>query len=170
MPSISTKQFGVVQFAEEDVFDFPNGLPGFEAEHLFLCIERPALRPVVFLQSIAQTSLCFITLPARSVDPAYELEVAAEERTVLGLATAATPVWDQSLACLAIVCLPSDGVPTANLLGPVVLSRQTRKGVQAVRDDCRYSALTPLQPSAKERNNAELSPVREAPAERLAEV
>lgn len=150
MPSISTKQFGIVQFAEEDVFEFPNGLPGFEAEHRFLCIERPALRPVVFLQSIAQTDLCFITLPARSVDPGYELEVAAEERTVLGFATAETPVWDQSLACLAIVCLPSEGIPTANLLGPVVLSRQTRKGVQAVRDDCRYSALTPLQSSAKE--------------------
>ena len=170
MPSISTKQFGIVQFAEEDVFDFPNGLPGFEAEHRFLCIERPALRPVVFLQSIVQTNLCFITLPARSVDPGYELEVAAEERTILGFATTETPVWDQSLACLAIVCLPSDGVPTANLLGPVVLSRQTRKGVQAVRDDRRYSALTPLQASAKEQNTAELFPVREAQAERLAEV
>jgi flagellar assembly factor FliW len=69
MPSISTKQFGIVQFEEEDIFDFPNGLPGFEAEHRFLCIERPALRPVVFLQSIAKEELCFITLPARSVDP-----------------------------------------------------------------------------------------------------
>jgi flagellar assembly factor FliW len=170
MPSISTKQFGVVQFAEEDVFEFPNGLPGFEAEHRFLCIERPALRPVVFLQSIVQTDLCFITLPARSVDPAYELEVAAEERTVLGLASAQAAIWDQSLACLAIVCLPSEGAPTANLLGPVVLSRETRKGVQAVRDDCRYSALTPLQPATTEQNSAGVSPVTESRADSLAEV
>jgi len=170
MPSISTKQFGIVQFAEEDIFEFPNGLPGFEAEHRFLCIERPALRPVVFLQSTVHADLCFITLPARSVDPGYELEVAAEERTVLGLAEAEAPIWDHSLACLAIVCLPSEGAPTANLLGPVVLSRETRKGVQAVRDDCRYSALTPLQPAASERNAAELSPVGKSHAERLAEV
>ncbi len=170
MPSISTKQFGIVQFAEEDIFEFPNGLPGFEAEHRFLCIERPALRPVVFLQSIVQSDLCFITLPARSIDPGYELEVAAEERTVLGLAAASAPVWDQSLACLAIVCLPSDGTPTANLLGPVVLSRETRRGVQAVRDDRRYSALTPLQLAASEPNASELSPVSESHAGRLAEV
>ena len=170
MPSISTKQFGIVQFVEEDVFDFPNGLPGFEAEHRFLCIERPALRPVVFLQSIVQTNLCFITLPARSVDPGYELEVAAEERTILGFATTETSVWNQSLACLAIVCLPSDGVPTANLLGPVVLSRETRKGVQAVRDDRRYSALTPLQSVASEQNPAAPSTVEKSQADRLAEV
>jgi flagellar assembly factor FliW len=170
MPSISTKQFGIVQFAEEDVFEFPNGLPGFESEQRFLCIERPALRPVVFLQSIAQTDLCFITLPARSVDPGYELEVAAEERKVLGLAAAEAPVWDQSLACLAIVCLPSDGSATANLLGPVVLSRETHKGVQAVRDDRRYSALTPLQSAATEQNPAAPSSVEKSQADRLAEV
>lgn len=170
MPSISTKQFGIVQFAEEDIFDFPYGLPGFEAEHRFLCIERPALRPVVFLQSIERTDLCFITLPARSVDPGYELEVASEERTVLGLATAEPAVWEQSLACLAIVCLPADGTPTANLLGPVVLSRETRKGVQAVRDDCRYSAMTPLHTNTTEQNTLASSPVVKDRAERLAEV
>ncbi|MBI2688809.1 MAG: flagellar assembly protein FliW [Acidobacteria bacterium] len=170
MPSISTKQFGIVQFAEEDVFEFPNGLPGFEGERRFLCIERPALRPVVFLQSIEHAELCFITLPARSVDPRYELEVAPEERTILGLATGETSFWDQSLACLAIVCLPSEGTPTANLLGPVVLSRETRKGVQAVRDDCRYSALTPLQPSATEENVADPSAVSKDRSDRLAEV
>lgn len=170
MPSISTKQFGVVHFADEDIFEFPNGLPGFESEQRFLCIERPALRPVVFLQSIVQTDLCFITLPARSVDPGYQLEVAAEERKVLGLATPESPIWDQSLACLAIVCLPSEGSPTANLLGPVVLSRETRKGVQAVRDDRRYSALTPLQPAASEHGQVEPSPVEKSQADRLAEV
>ena len=170
MPSIRTKQFGDVQFEEEDIFDFPNGLPGFEAEHRFLCIERPALRPVVFLQSVEQTDLCFITLPARSVDPSYQLEVAPEERTVLGLATGEAPVWQQSLACLAIICLPTDGAPTANLLGPVVLSRETRKGVQSVRDDRRYSAMTPIQPNATEQNDQNPSSVAEGQVDRLAEV
>lgn len=170
MPSISTKQFGIVQYAEEDIFDFPNGLPGFEAERRFLCIERPALRPVVFLQSLEQSELCFITLPARSVDPGYELDVPPDERKMLGLAGGSPSVWEQSLACLAIVCLPSDGAPTANLLGPVVLSRETRKGVQAVRDDCRYSAMTPVQPPITQQNAAVPSPVLDGKADRLAEV
>ena len=149
MPTISTRQFGNVEFAEEDIFEFPNGLPGFEEEHRFLCVERPALRPVVFLQSVDSPDLCFITIPAQTIDPHYEVVIADEERTILGASEEEdeASAWDQSLACLAIVCLPEEGAPTANLLGPVVLSRETRKGVQAVRDDSRYSALTPLQPA-----------------------
>lgn len=170
MPSISTKQFGIIEFGDEDIFEFPSGLPGFEAEHRFLCIERPALRPVVFLQSIAKEDLCFITLPASSVDPGYQLEVGPEERTLLGLESPEAALLDQSLACLAIVCLPAEGAPTANLLGPVVLSRETRRGVQAVRDDCRYSALTPLQSGPTEQNAVDPSPVLRGNADRLAEV
>lgn len=145
MQSIPTKHFGDVEFSDEDVFEFPQGLPGFEAEKRFLCIERPALRPVVFLQSLSNPDLCFVTLPARSVDPGYELMVGPEERKLLGATSGEAALWEQSIACLAIVCLPEVGTPTANLLGPVVLSRETRIGVQAVRDDSRYSALTPLQ-------------------------
>lgn len=169
MPTIHTKQFGIMEFAEDDVFEFPNGLPGFEAERRFLCIERPAFRPVVFLQSVERTELCFITLPARSVDPGYQLDVAPEEREVLGLATAEVPTWEQSLACLAIVCLPQGGTPTANLLGPVVLSRQTHKGVQSVRDDRRYSAMTPLE-NATAPNAADAAVIAISDADRLAEV
>jgi flagellar assembly factor FliW len=154
MRSIPTKNFGDVEFSEEDVFEFPQGLPGFEAEKRFLCIERPALRPVVFLQSLSNPELCFVTLPARSVDPGYELMVGPEERKLLGAAPGETTSWEQSIACLAIVCLPDEGAPTANLLGPVVLSRETRKGVQAVRDDSRYSAITPLQAAVAEQQES----------------
>lgn len=170
MPSISTKQFGIIEYGDADIFEFPGGLPGFEAEHRFLCIERPALRPVVFLQSIASEDLCFITLPARSVDPGYQLEVGPEERTLLGLDSPQAAAIDQSLACLAIVCLPPEGTPTANLLGPVVLSRETRKGVQAVRDDCRYSAKTPVQPNPTDQNVQAPSLVSKDRTDRLAEV
>jgi flagellar assembly factor FliW len=169
MPSIDTKQFGTLHFTEDDVFEFPNGLPGFDAARRFLCIERPAYRPIVFLQSVEDAGLCFITLPARAVDPAYQLEVAPEERTILGLASAMAPEWEQSLACLAIVCLPPDGAPTANLLGPVVLSRETHKGIQSVRDDRRYSALTPLE-SAFAPDSSDPAVNAEPAAQRLAEV
>jgi flagellar assembly factor FliW len=155
MPTIRTKQFGTIDYTETDVFEFPAGLPGFESETRFLCIERPALRPIVFLQSVTSPELCFITLPASSVDPAYQVEIANEDLTVLGVA----PEYaETSLSCLAIVCLNSEGPPTANLLGPVILSRQTRKGIQAVRDDRRYSALTPVGKDA----NASPSPATDA--------
>jgi flagellar assembly factor FliW len=144
MPTILTRQFGPVEIDEGNVFEFPVGIPGFENERQFVCIEKPALRPLIFLQSTLNSDLCFITIPARSVEPGYELDLPPDELRVLGVEG---PGESQAsdLACLAIVCLAESGEATANLLGPVVLSRETRKGVQAVRDDRRYSALTPLQ-------------------------
>ena len=76
MPTIRTKQFGSIDYDDADIFEFPAGLPGFEAEQRFLCIERPALRPVAFLQSVTNPELCFITLPARSVKVAVIVAVA----------------------------------------------------------------------------------------------
>jgi flagellar assembly factor FliW len=150
MPSIISRQFGSIEYSEQDVFDFPTGLPGFESRRHFLCLERPALRPVVFLQSLEDPELCFVTIPATAVDPQYQLAISTDDLEVLGTATELQQNAVSSLACLAIVCLPTDGAPTANLLGPVVLSRETRRGVQAVRGDRRYSALTPIHAAQEE--------------------
>lgn len=170
MPSTNTKQFGLVHFSEEDVFEFPDGIPGFESERSFIYVERPALRPVVFLQSVVNPDLCFITLPAVSIDPAYQLQIAPEELNILGLASGEAASNESSLACLAIVCLPREGQPTANLLGPVVLSRTTKKGLQSVRDDCRYSATTPIAATPAPPASNELTGDVQSPANRLAEV
>lgn len=145
MATIETQQFGSLQFSDDAIFDFPEGLPGFEQAHRFVCIERPGLNPITFLQCADDPGICFITLPAKSVEPGYELDLARDDLRVLGVAEI-----QESLACLAIVCMPQDAAPTANLLGPVVLSRETMRGVQAIREDSRYSAVHPLRGSRQE--------------------
>jgi flagellar assembly factor FliW len=145
MATIETQQFGTLQYNDDAIFEFPEGIPGFEQAHQFVCIERPGLRPISFLQSVDDPGVCFITLPAQAVDPEYELNLANEDLRVLGLAQ-----MQESLACLAIVCMPQDAAPTANLLGPVVLSRETMRGVQAIREDSRYSAIHPLRTNREE--------------------
>lgn len=136
MAIIKTPQFGNVAFDENDIFEFVCGLPGFDQARRFICIEQPTLRPIVFLQSVDDPALCFITLPAHSIDPEYVPNLAGEDMEALGLACV-----PHSLACLAIVLMLEDGKATANLLAPVVLSRETMRGVQAVRPDNIYSAV-----------------------------
>ena len=170
MPTIRTNQFGSIEYDDADIFEFPAGLPGFEGDQRFLCIERPALRPVAFLQSVTNPELCFITLPARSVDPGYELTIAPDELQILGVARPEVQSVENSLACLAIVCLNNEGPPTANLLGPVVLSRETRKGIQSVRDDRKYSAVTPVAADAETTEPTGLESNDVQPTNHLAEV
>jgi flagellar assembly factor FliW len=52
MPSVDTKYFGSLEYREESVYEFPHGLPAFENETMFVLIEQPENRPLVFLQSL----------------------------------------------------------------------------------------------------------------------
>ena len=82
MPCCQTKYFGTVSYEEASVLHFPAGLPGFESERQFLSLEQPAHQPLVFLQSLATPELCFVALPAKAIEPSYELDA---EESDLGL-------------------------------------------------------------------------------------
>ena len=148
MPACETKYFGSLPYEPGTAVEFMSGLPGFEARRRFLLIEDQARRPVVFLQSLEDSHLCFLTLPVLAIDPGYQLKIPAEDLRALGLETAAQPAPGQSpLICLAIVSVEADGTSTANLLAPVVIRRDNGRAVQAVRDDavynCRHVLLGP---------------------------
>lgn len=135
----ASKNFGIVEYDTRLVITFPRGLPGFESETLFVPVERESSKPVLFLQSLITPELFFITLPVELIEPAYQLQVSEEDLQVIG----ATADMLAFLRCLAVVCT-GHGRPTANLLGPVVINKNTQQAVQAVRDDARYSVQHPL--------------------------
>lgn len=144
MPLVETKYFGTLPYSDESVFDFPQGLPGFEIETRFVLMETPERAPLVFLQSITRASLCFLAFPILVVDSHYELAIAAEDLEALGLDTDRQPGWSGDVIVLALVCLRDEFLPTANLMAPVVLNVKTRCGLQAIRRDSRYSHEQPL--------------------------
>src|SRR5216683_306619 len=85
MPLIDTKYFGSMEYREADVVQFPSGLPAFEDETQLLLIAPPNSTPIVFLQSLRRSSLCFLTLPLPVVDPQYQLSLNGEDLQSLGL-------------------------------------------------------------------------------------
>ena len=148
MPKWITRKLGTIEYDTADVVTFPKGLPGFEKETSFVPVEKPGLEPVVFLQSLMSPELCFVALPVEIVDRNYQLRVMNEDLQVISIPEEHRPPATEDLACLAIVCLHEEGSATANLLGPLVLNRKSRIGVQAIRDDSKYSATHPLEPAA----------------------
>jgi flagellar assembly factor FliW len=135
MPEIVTRQFGKIEFEENAVLHFPAGLPGFENRTRFLLVERPATAPLLFLQSLDSPKLCFVAAPVTMIDPDYSLAMTPEDEQLLTLS--ADP--------LILVLLASEsGRWTANLLAPVVIDKNARRAVQAVRADACYSHRHPL--------------------------
>ena len=152
MPQADTQQFGPIEYAIEDVINFPLGLPGFEEERSFLLITPLKAKPMVFLQSLGRSELCFVTLPLEVVDPNYQLSVSPEDWKVLGLAGHNPWAVGQELnqldgsqmRCLAIISL-TESRPTANLLAPLVINLIQKRGVQAIRLDNLYSHQHPVE-------------------------
>jgi flagellar assembly factor FliW len=138
MPSFDSKSFGTLIYEPDSIVEFPNGLPGFEERRRFVALTYPGTEPLVFLQSLDDPGLCFITLPVLSIDRQYRLEVSEEDLKSVGLASKRQPRIGQDVACLAILTLQQSGT-TANLLAPVVINVKNLKAVQAIAPDCGYS-------------------------------
>jgi flagellar assembly factor FliW len=144
MPSLETKYFGTLPFGEDAVFHFPQGIPGFEEEQRFVLIEAGERAPLVFLQSMARANLCFAALPIQVVERQYQMAIAPEDLEELELDTGHQPALGVDVTVLALISVQSPSGVTANLMAPVVLNLKTRRGLQAIRRDARYSHEHPL--------------------------
>ncbi len=134
MTHLESSQFGDIVFDPDQIIEFPAGLPAFEGlrSFLLLAIKGSAIGA---LQSVDQPSVCFPVMPIASLVPAYQMDLTAEDRECLLAPSEASA----DLLTLAILTLPESGLPTANLLAPVVIHTRTRRGVQSVRGDLLYS-------------------------------
>lgn len=137
---LETEEFGRLGYTDDDVFEFPEGLPGFEAETRFLRYQPQALAPIEVLLSLSNPGLRFYTVPLPFVSADYQLALGDEQRELLGLAPAGQPT-----DCLVLITWPENGDPTVNLLAPVVLNRATHRGLQAIQFDSHLSPRFPLR-------------------------
>jgi flagellar assembly factor FliW len=144
MPIVETKYFGTISYAEESAIDFPQGLPAFEEERRFVLIAPPESAPLVFLQSLARATLCFVAFPVLVVDKDYHLAIAPEDLKDLGLDTELQPVLGLEVKVLALVSMRDERLATANLMAPIVVNVKTRHALQAIRRDARYPHNHPL--------------------------
>jgi flagellar assembly factor FliW len=138
MLSVHTQYFGTLSYEPDAPLEFPRGLPGFDDRRQFLALRFEDTQPLVYLQSLEDPGLCFITLPVLAIDPQYQLRVDGEDRDLIGLAVGRALRIGDDVLCLAVVSIRESG-PTANLLAPVVVNLGNRKAIQAVAAESGYS-------------------------------
>jgi len=129
---IQTKSLGEIEIDERQVIDFPEGLIGFRPFTSFALLDAPQ-KPYFFLQSTVMPALNFILVDPFLFRPDYSIDLADELCRGLGIASP-----DDALI-LVLVTSPTDGSPvTANLMGPLVIGKATRRGAQLVLADPRW--------------------------------
>jgi flagellar assembly factor FliW len=152
MAQVETEYFGIISYREDSVFDFPAGLPSFVNEKRFVPIESPQHSPLLFLQSMARPSLCFLALPIQVVDRDYRLAVSREDLVTLDLAPDCQPELASQVAVLVLLSIHDGLLATANLMAPIVVNLKTRRALQAIRQDSLYSHqhLIPRVPGSQD--------------------
>jgi len=129
---IETKAYGPVEIEDQQLLEFPQGLLGFEDHHHFALIDAHK-KPFFWLQSTEEPRIAFILIKPSIFRDDYDPGVTQEDFEDIGASGA-----DECLV-FAIVTVPEAGPMTANLQGPLFISKKTRKGKQCIspRDEYR---------------------------------
>lgn len=131
--TIKTKTMGDVAIDERQVIKFPAGLIGFEDFTDYALLDAPQ-KPYFYLQSLQSQDLNFILLDPFLFRPDYSVDAPEEYTNQLGIKTP-----EDALVLVLVTVPPGGGTVTANLVGPLLISRTTRLGVQLVLADPRWN-------------------------------
>ncbi len=129
---VQTKAYGAVDVDERQLVRFPAGLLGFEKFTDYALLDARQ-KPFFYLQSVGLPELAFILIDPFLFRPDYSIDVDDE---VLGEIDVKNPT---EVLVFAIVTVPPDGAAvTANLMGPIIINKTNRKGMQTVLPDSRW--------------------------------
>ena len=128
---LETKAYGPVEIDEKQVLEFPQGLLGFEEYRQFALIDAHK-KPFFWLQSTEDVRIAFILIKPSIFRDDYDPGISQEDFDDIGA--------ESSEQCLvfAIVTVPESGPMTANLQGPLFISKKTRKGKQCISPKDEY--------------------------------
>lgn len=136
---VSTLHFGELEYSEQEVFYFTQGIPGLEEHHRFLLIPLEEGIPFSYLQSIDEGILAIlITNP---FDYFQDYDFSLNEGTQVEL-----QIEDpQDIEVWSIVKVNENlSEATINLLAPIIVNSKKRLGKQVILHNSGYTIKHPL--------------------------
>jgi flagellar assembly factor FliW len=130
---LDTKHFGEINYNEEDVITFREGIPGFFHVSRFILITEGEDALFSWLQCIEDTDLAFVLMDVKSVLPDYKPDISPD--SLKGIEENGG-----ELICCNIVVVPEDiSQMRVNLRAPVLINMKAKLGKQVVAQNEDYS-------------------------------
>lgn len=130
---IKTKEKKIVEVVEKQIYDFPNGIFGFEQFHRYALIDSD-YEPFIWLQSIDKEDLAFLLVDPFLICNEYEADIDDAALNEIGVKS------PEDIILMTIVTIPqNDEVISANFLGPIVINRKNNKCMQIVLNDTKWT-------------------------------
>ncbi len=122
------RQFGEIEFEQENVYEFSEGLIGFEHLKRFIILTDPACEPFRWLVSVEDQDISFPILDPNVIVEDYRIELPNDKTHVAVVAALKDPV-EQS---------------TINLRSPILFDTAQRTARQVVLEHDFYAIHHPL--------------------------
>ncbi len=136
MISFDTSRFGRLEVAKDKVIEFPSGLIGFPDTRRFIMMDYQDTS-LKWLQAVDDPDVAFIVTQPLDLFPDFTVKIEKSTRNLLEIKN------EEDIVILAILRVDDENV-TANLQGPLVINSLTKKGMQVVNEDPRFTCKTPL--------------------------
>lgn len=139
-----SRRVGQVEVEKSDIVSF-DPLPGFPGKTQFVVMEHPDQSEMAWLVSVEDPDLAFVVASPWAFFPNYDPPVEREHLAALGIET------KEEVELLSIVTLSGKAI-YLNLAAPLLINSTTRRGVQVVSDDPRFTtraAIPPLKADQK---------------------
>ena len=132
---LHTKDYGVIDYEEKDLFFFPDGLFGFsQVQHFLpLCLNEEEDSTILLLHGVEDPNLAFVVINPFTLDPDYAPTLTEEELSYLGVKSA------EELSYYVTCGLREDSLSnTVNLKCPLVINPENHKGMQVILESSGY--------------------------------
>lgn len=130
---IKTKPYGEIEVNEKQRVHIPEGIIGFEELiHYYLIDSKEG--PFYWLQAEGEPELAFLLVDPRIFMNNYKLAVKDSDLATLNLEN------KDDLLDFTIITVPEDHSKiSANLMGPIIINRKTRKAKQVISENDEYT-------------------------------
>lgn len=137
--NINTSRFGIVELAEDDILNFPEGMLGFNTLRKFVLLDDPNNEIFAWLQSCEEPDIAFPVLEPELFAADYQIHISKSDLLALNLE-------DQSKSkCFLIITIPNDPTQmTANFKAPIVINIDQRIAKQCVLQDNNLAIREPI--------------------------
>lgn len=144
---INTKYLGEVQINKEQIISFPKGLLGFEDHKEFVVLSMEGNTHFKFLQDIHHDYISFLIINPWDFFEDYDIELPDNQLNSMGI----FPEKNTNISIYNIVTIgKSLQESTCNLLAPIVINLENKKGRQFILDNSSYTTKHRLLPKGEE--------------------
>ena len=141
---IETKFHGSVSLEGALIYEFPQGLPGFEDNHSFTILPIDGNDMFQVLQSTDTPGVAFVVANPYTLIEQYDIRIDEPTIDLLGIES------EEEVFVLTVVTVKEPfNQSTLNLQAPLVFNVKTKKGKQMILNDASYDMRHPIDKGAK---------------------